>query len=113
MLKQTVQLATRFKDDYVATKKEIVARTYQTTVRNSIATMFYLVVIKDEKLKAKFCHNNWKLGRDIKESIRLRKSVATQNYMSQHKAAQQKETQSQQRILLSRHTIQIFKLQGI
>ena len=78
MLKQTVQLVTRFKDDYVTTKKETVARKTQETVRNSVATMFYSVVTKDEKLKVKFCHNNGKLGRDIKESIRLRKLVATQ-----------------------------------
>ena len=34
----------------------------------------------NEELKAKFYHNNWKLGRDIKESRRLRNSVLTQKF---------------------------------
>ena len=49
-------------------------------MRNSVATMFYLVSTKDEKLKVKFFHINWKLGRDIKESIRLKNSIATQKF---------------------------------
>ena len=42
--------------------------------------ILYYVATMNEELKAKLCHNNWKLGQDIKESRRLKNSVVTQKF---------------------------------
>ena len=63
-------------------------------------------MIMNEELNAKFCHNNWKLGLDIKERKRLRNYVATQSRAAEENSVSTKN-------FLLRHTIQVFKLQGI
>ena len=67
----------------------------------------------NEELKAKFCHNNWKLGRDIKESRRLKNSVTTQKFYVATQSNAEEGNSVATKNLLSRHTIQVFNMQGI
>ena len=74
--------------------------------KKNVATM-------NEELEAKFYHKNWKLCCDIKESIRLENSIATQKFYvaTQSRAIEGNSIVTEN--LLSRHTIKVFNLQAI